>query len=125
VFLAAALVRLLRSYRHHRRPNPVGYTGHPMPACGWALLALALNIAEPLILPLAILALSGLAISRRAYPSPRWMWRHARLPAAIAVAAALVAVPFSAPAALMVLSASYAFIPLLVRLDTTNGAGLA
>jgi len=121
VFLAAALARLLRSYRHYRRPNPVGYTGHPMPACGWALLALGLNIAEPLVLSLAILALSGLAICRRAYPSPRWIWRHARLPAAVVVAAALVAAPFSAPAALMVLSASYAFVPLLVRLDGNGG----
>jgi phosphatidylserine synthase len=117
VFLAAALARLLRSYRCYARPNPVGYTGHPMPACGWALVGLGLNIADPFILALAILTLSGLAISRRAYPSPRWMWRHARLPAAILVAAGLAATPFSGPVALMILSAGYALVPLLVRLD--------
>jgi len=122
VFLAAALARLLRSCRHHRRPNPVGYTGHPMPACGWALIGLALNIAGPLILPLAIISLSALAISKRPYPSPAWMWHHARLPAAIVLAAALAATPFSLPVALMVLSASYAVIPLVVRLDTTSAA---
>jgi phosphatidylserine synthase len=116
VYLGAALARLLRSYRHHRRPNPVGYTGHPMPACGWALLALGLNFAEPRVLALAILSLSGLAICRRAYPSPRWMWRHARLPAAIVIAAAVMTATVSGPAALMILSASYALVPVLVRL---------
>ena len=120
VFLAAALARLLRSYRHHRRPNPIGYTGHPMPACGWALLALGLNIADTFTLTLAILALSGLAVSHRPYPSPHWMWHHARLPAAIVVSAAFVAAIFSGPVALMILSASYALIPLLVCLDVNN-----
>ncbi len=121
VFLAAALARLLRSYRHFRRPNPVGYTGHPMPACGWALIALGLNIPDSFVLPLAIVALGGLAISRRSYPSPRWMWHHARVPAAIVVAAALGALPFSVPAALMFVSSSYALVPLLVRPNTLVG----
>jgi CDP-diacylglycerol---serine O-phosphatidyltransferase len=125
IFLAAALGRLLRTCRHYRQPNPVGYIGHPMPACGWALVGLSLIISDARVLALAIVALSGLAVCRRAYPSPRWMWRHARLPSGLVVAAALVAAPFSGVAALLVLSASYALIPLMVPLDSRHSSAAA
>jgi phosphatidylserine synthase len=115
LFLAAALARLLRTCRRFRRPNPVGYTGHPMPANAWALIALGQNLANPALLVLSIVALSALAVSRLPYPSPLWLWHHARLPAALVITLALVAALISPPAALAVLSAAYALAPILVH----------
>jgi len=111
-YLCAALARLVRSCRNHARPSPVGYVGLPMPACGWLLSAAALSLGEHAWLSMAALGISGLAVSRRLYPSPKWMWSKARGPMLSVAAAAALAALEAWPAGLLVASTAYAIYPL-------------
>jgi len=113
VYLCAALARLLRSCRNYARRSPVGYMGLPMPACGWLLSAAALSLGDHGWLPLATLGISGLAVSRRLYPSPGWMWSKARGPMLGVLAAAALAALAAGPAGLLIASAAYAIYPLV------------
>jgi len=113
VYLCAALARLVRSCRQYAHRSPIGWPGLPMPACGWLVSAVALNFDSDIWLPVVILGISGLAVSRRLYPSSKWMWANTRgLAAGVAVSSALVALA-NWPAGLLVASATYALYPLL------------
>jgi phosphatidylserine synthase len=111
-FLAAALFRLVRSVRLFRGQHALGYLGLPMPAAGWLLAGLALEVTSLPGLVLAILALSLLAASPWPYPSPGWLWRQARRPAVASVAAAGLAAPLDWGGAVLLLALVYAGFPL-------------
>jgi len=113
VYLCAALARLLRSCRQYAHPKPIGYVGLPMPACGWLLFAIALNVGSSVWLAIGTVGISVLAISRRPYPSPIWMWSRARGPMVGVVAIAGLVALLAWPVGLLVASAAYALYPLL------------
>jgi CDP-diacylglycerol--serine O-phosphatidyltransferase len=92
LFLCAALFRLLRTARLYGRKQPLGYLGLPMPAAGWLLLGLGLALPGSTGLMTGGLLLCALMVSRRPYPSPAWMRRHAPR---LAVAALLIAAALS------------------------------
>ena len=110
LYLAAALARLVRSARL-AFSKPAGiYVGLPMPTAGCLVAGLALNL--PVVwVGAAILLISGLAISRRQYPSVPWMWQHRQRSLLIFVAITLVVTAFSPRAGLLVAAAVCAVYP--------------
>ena len=104
VYLAAALWRLVRSARLALSKPAEFFVGLPMPTAGCLVAGLALNLPAVWV-GAALLFISALAVSRRAYPSVPWMWqeRRASLLAFIVVSALIVAL---SPAAGLLISSS-------------------
>jgi CDP-diacylglycerol---serine O-phosphatidyltransferase len=100
LYLAASLARLIRSARLVFTKSPGLYVGLPMPTAGCLVAGLALNLPAGWV-GVAALVVSGLAISRRPYPSVPWMWQQRRVNLLIFVAATVLVTALSPRAGLL------------------------
>jgi CDP-diacylglycerol---serine O-phosphatidyltransferase len=116
IYLCGALARLLRSVRLYARRPPAGWVGMPMPACGWLLLSVSLNLSQAALVAAAAAGIAALAVSRRHYPSPAWMWRNTRGLALGVIAAGAAAAMLAWQAGLLIVGLAYALYPLLRRI---------
>jgi CDP-diacylglycerol--serine O-phosphatidyltransferase len=110
VYLAAALARLIRSAKL-ALSKPAGlYVGLPMPTAGCLVAGLALNLPAPWV-AVAVLTISGLAISHRPYPSVAWMWQNRRASLLIFLVVTAIVTALSPSAGLLFAAAVCAGYP--------------